>query len=57
MGRGNARGKIHWDEVDGGIEEDLFNKIVLEMPLTLILKLRAHGIDLPKNEYGEKLED
>ena len=57
-----VRSIVHWDDVarnegEDGISEALFNKIVLGTPLTLILKLRAHGIDFPKYEYGEKLED
>ncbi len=50
------RSIVHWVELDDW-DMDLINKIVLEMPLTLVLKLRAHGYDIPKNEYGEKLED
>ena len=50
------RAIVHWVEADDW-DMDLINKIILQMPLTLVLKLRSHGYDFPRTRYNEELED
>ena len=47
---------VYFDE-NGGIDDELFNKLILNMPFSDVLTCKEHGLIFPRTGHKEKLEE